>query len=635
MEFPRAAFRCGALLVLFLSTAIEVAIARPIDWPHPRGPELNGVIMGAALSDEWPEQGPPILWRRSLGQGYSGIVVAAGRCYTQFQNSGGQHVVCFDLDTAEEIWRTRHGLPWQLDGDWPGPYAAPVYADGNVYFSGCFGTVGCLRARDGKLLWSVDLQKRFAGQGTEFGYACVPLVDHGKVFLPVGGKGASVVALDARSGALIWKSGSDHASYCGSIAITVDGRRQVVSYLQNITVGHDPITGVELWRHTRGHGYAEHAAWPIWDPPHLFYSEPFREGTQILKLDYVNDAPRMTEVWHSDVLCNDIFSSVIVDGHIYGFDIVDYQAVHDGESEGRFKCIELATGTEKWAITNTAHAMVLTDRTNLVIFNELGEIILAEATPEEYRERSRARLFEDVQCWVAPAYYDGRLLIRAKSDIACIYLGDPAAARLGELQRAATVERRAGHPGVLDRHRSEAYFAPTVRDLNGWYWLSLLGVVLPITGLGILIRRTVSLSLFLGVGTVIGGLVACPFYTAQFERLVFTWPVAVHAVYFGVVQGCSSALGSDSRRAGWLARGTLVVLSGTCFAYHALCRSHFIVMGWGFLIGILPALPITLILIRAMEPLTRSMSAAPLIVSWMLSYSVFYWSAAMFIHLRT
>ena len=500
MEFSRCTLVWRSLFTLTLFWSFQTWASDPTNWSHPRGPQFNGVIEGGQLADEWPNDGPPVLWRRTLGQGYSGFVIVGGQFFTQFQSAKGQHVAGFDLDSGKEVWRTRYGLPWQLDGDWPGPYATPVYANGKVYFAGCFGMVGCMRARDGKLLWSINVQEEFAGKGTEFGYGCVPLVESGLVYLPVGGEGASVVALDAESGALVWKAGSDPASYCGSLAISVEGHRQIVSYLQNVTVAHDPNSGAELWRHTRGHGYAEHAAWPIWDPPYLFYSEPFREGTKVLKLDYTNSSPRMTEVWQSDVLCNDIFSSVIVDGHIYGFDMLDYQAVHEGESDGHFKCIELATGAERWAVTNTGHAMVLTDRTNLVVFNERGELILVDARPDHYRERSRARIFDDVQCWIAPAFYDGRLLLRGRTNIACVFIGKPTGDRLQKLQELAATDLKVEQTGILERYRSDAYFAPSLRDLNSWFWFSLLGVVLPTAGLVLMFHRTLSPALLLGCG---------------------------------------------------------------------------------------------------------------------------------------
>ncbi len=591
---------------------------------------------GSELVKEWPTEGPPILWRQSLGQGYSGFVIVAGQFYAQFQTSAGQQIACFELDSGKEVWRTRYGLPWQLDGQWPGPYASPVYAEGRVYFAGCFGEVGCVRARDGKLLWSINVQERFEGRGTEFGYGCTPLVDNETVYFPVGGQGASVVALDAKTGRLRWKSGSEPASYCGSLAITVDGQRQIVSFLQNITVGHAADSGKELWRHARGHGYAEHAAWPIWSPPYLFYSEPFREGAYVLKLDHLDGKARMSEVWHSDVICNDIFSSVIVDGYIYGFDILDFQAIHNGQSDGNFKCVELTTGKEMWAVTNTAHAMVLTDQTNLIIFNELGELILADASPEAYRERARTRLVQDVQCWVPPAYSDGRLLVRAGNDILCVYLGDTNAPGFRNLlaNGSDTVIPKA-QPGFFDRYRTEAYFAPTALELAEWFCVSLLGVILPIAGLALIFGKRVPFGWLLTGGAAIAGAVACPIFTGYFERLMFTWPVMIHAVYFAVVHSCAAALGNDSKRAGWIARGGLLVMITGCLFYHRLCEYYFIVMGLGFLVGILPALPLTLLALRKMAKGTRTGSRPALIVIWIASYTVFYWSAAAFILWRT
>ena len=407
---------------------------------------------------------------------------------------------------------------------------------------------------------------------------------------------------------------------------------QIISYLENITVANDPITGEELWRHTRGHGYAEHAAWPIWNPPYLLYSEPFREGTQALKLDYLDDSPRMQEIWHSDVLCNDIFSSVIVNGHIYGFDLFDFQAIHGGH----FKCIELATGKEKWAVTNTTHATVLTDQTNLLVLNELGELILAAADPAGYREKARAQIFQDIQCWVAPAYHDGRLLVRGGSNVACVYLGDPAAERLKELRSIEVVANAVIQPGILERFRGETYFAPTLKDLNEWLWFSLVGVVLPTGMLTFAFRRKLRGVILFGGGTFMIGLIACPVFTAMFERLVFTWPVALHASYFAVAQICVQAVQGNDRRIGWAARGGLLGFVGICAGYQMLCRDHFIVAGWGFLTGILPAFLVTLTLNRFMNRPDRNTNDFPTLVpSWTASFVVFYWSAAIFIHLRT
>jgi outer membrane protein assembly factor BamB len=177
------------------------------DWPHLRGPKYDAISTETGLADAWPADGPPVLWRRDLGQGYSGFVVVGGRVFTQMQTLAGQFVVCLDAETGAERWRYRYGWPWQPAGRYPGPYATPTWNVGRVYFSGPDGLVGCLDAETGRSVWSVNVLRRFTGRGAEFGYACTPLVEDGKVILPVGGPGASLVALDATDGSTAWQSG--------------------------------------------------------------------------------------------------------------------------------------------------------------------------------------------------------------------------------------------------------------------------------------------------------------------------------------------------------------------------------------------------------------------------------------------
>src|SRR5262249_532540 len=147
------------------------------DWPHQRGPGYDGVSAETGLADAWPEDGPPRLWSRDLGQGYSGFVVGEGKLFTQRQALGGQSVLCLDPDTGPTVWETRCDWPWQPKGAYPGPYATPTWYRGKVYYSCPAGAVGCLDARTGASLWSLNVRDRFSGRGWEFGYAATPLVE--------------------------------------------------------------------------------------------------------------------------------------------------------------------------------------------------------------------------------------------------------------------------------------------------------------------------------------------------------------------------------------------------------------------------------------------------------------------------
>src|SRR5437764_1212359 len=138
-------------------------------------------------------------------------------------------------------------LRWRASGV-PIP-AAPVLA----------GLAGCLDAATGRSLWEVNVLRHFKGQGAGFGYACTPLVEDGKVILPVGGPGASLVALDAADGSTVWQAGDDPGSYTPALPITIAGRRWVVAFLRNSLIAVDLKTGEPRWHEEVSTHYDEHA----------------------------------------------------------------------------------------------------------------------------------------------------------------------------------------------------------------------------------------------------------------------------------------------------------------------------------------------------------------------------------------
>lgn len=181
--------------------------------------------------------------------------------FTQVQTLGGQYVVCLHADTGETIWERRYDWPYDAAGVYPGPRATPTLYQDRLYFAAPNGLIGCLIAESGELVWSVNVVEKYAARGVDFGYSCSPTVLEGQVLLPVGGRGASLVALSASDGRERWKSGDDPASYTPAYPITHQGRDLVIGYLQNALIACDRATGEIVWRHSLSHGYDEHAAW--------------------------------------------------------------------------------------------------------------------------------------------------------------------------------------------------------------------------------------------------------------------------------------------------------------------------------------------------------------------------------------
>jgi hypothetical protein len=254
-------------------------------WPQFRGPGYDAHSGETELADSWPAKGPPVLWTREIGPGYSGLVAQGGRVYTQAQALAEQKLLALDADTGQTIWEHGYTWPYQAGGMFPGPRATPTFSNGRIYFAAPSGVVGCLDAADGHALWSVNVIEKFDGRGAGFGYACSPVVEDGKVILPVGGPSASVVALDADTGATRWTSGSAPASYCSAMPITFRGRRQVVVFLQNTLAGFDLQTGRLLWEQAYSRGFEEHAAALLYDEPYLRAMQAYRAGSDLYVLE--------------------------------------------------------------------------------------------------------------------------------------------------------------------------------------------------------------------------------------------------------------------------------------------------------------------------------------------------------------
>ena len=629
--------RRAPCIAAVLVVAALSACAPAADWPHLRGPACTAVSAETGLAQSWPAEGPPVLWCIDLGQGFSGFAAVGDRLYTQVQWRSGQHVVCLDAATGRRIWQCRYGWPWKPDSTWPGPMATPTVEGGRVYVAGALGLVGCVRARDGRMLWSVNVTETFKGRGTEYGYACSPLVEDGKVFVPVGGKGAAVVALSADDGAVVWQAGDWPASYSPAFPITAGGRRQIVVYLQNVVVGFDPSDGRILWHHRLSDGYDEHAAWPLYEEPYLLTAAAFRGGATVLRLG----AGPPEVVWHSDVLSNDVFSSLVLDGHVYGFDLHDLQPRPERAAAGLFKCLDLATGHVRWATDRTGHTTVVAADGKLILWTESGDLILARASPEAYEELARAPVFPGEVCWTAPALYGRRLFVRNHTRAACLWLGDPnelTAAQRGTA--TASLARPAGRDRAQPVWSGRALYAPTLAHMRRWFAFSMLGVLAPSAALALLAwlaarrkrpdralaraRATFAAAAFLlgAGGTVVASRAAGEF--------VFTWPVALFVAFQAtalVAAGARYGGGSEMKRARWHSRAAIVGLAVLCGVYAYLCRELAIMMGYGFLAGLVPAFPVAALAAWRMR--VRQRAWADLL--WTaVSFSAYFWASAAF-----
>src|SRR5918998_4279565 len=253
---------CLCLSVVSVTSSASMA-ASTSDWPQWRGPGRDGVSQERGLLKQWPAGGPKLLWQvNDIGDGYSTPAIVGTRIYLM-SNRGMENEFVQALSTKDgkPIWTTRVGNVGNPDQN--PPYAkarsTPTVDGDLLYALSSDGDLPCLEVKSGKIRWQKNVRKEFGGQPGQWAYAESPLVDGDLVVVTPGGAEATLVALDKRTGALVWKSaipGGDPAGYASAIVVQGGGRRQYVQLLSKGIVGVDAKTGQFLWR------YAEAAKGP-------------------------------------------------------------------------------------------------------------------------------------------------------------------------------------------------------------------------------------------------------------------------------------------------------------------------------------------------------------------------------------
>ncbi|MGD9127141.1 MAG: PQQ-binding-like beta-propeller repeat protein, partial [Planctomycetia bacterium] len=430
-----------SMLLLLIACCAEVTGEEAAPWPQRRGVHWDAIAEEAGPVEPWLSSRPPIIWSRSLGRSYSGFTAADRRLYTQSQTLTRQTVECLDPRTGKTVWQYPYDWPFDPAGLYPGPRATPTWYGGKVYFVSPDLLVGCVDGRSGKRVWERNLGAEYTSRGTEFGYACSPTIVDGRLILPLGAKGACVIALDPSDGSTVWTTEGRHpASYCSAIPIRFDDRSLAIVILRNDVLMLDVGTGKVVWEKKLSSGYDEHSAAPLWEvideTGYLVIAQPFQAGAKCFTFKIKSpekDGPVSKDsaplpslevklAWTCDGFSNDTASSVLYRGHVYGFDLQDVQAKKHRASKGVFKCLDVTDGHVCWESDRPGHATVLVADEKLLLWNDSGEFILARATPEKYDELARATVFSNEVCWTAPTFYDGRVFLRSPTRVACLAL---------------------------------------------------------------------------------------------------------------------------------------------------------------------------------------------------------------------
>lgn len=406
-------FAAGAGLLLLLSTAS--ALAAEAEWPQFLGPQRNGISSETGLIDTFPATGPKQVWRVPGGVGMAGLVVSRGKLVTTVQAEGSQLVAAFNAADGKSLWRTAIAPAYQ-NSMGPGTRATPTIAGDRVFAYSGEGILAALNFADGKLLWSKNLFDELGGNPPDYGMACSPLVLGERVIVTVGSLSATVVALDAATGKLVWKAGDDPNGYSSPALLEVGGRKQLVVCSGMSVLGLDPEGGAVLWRHPYITDFNCNTATPIAVDGSVFVSSGENHGSVLLGLKPMGDKFEVSVVWKSNgpqsTLRAEWQTPVLLDGKLYGLDNIG-----GAGPITHLTCIDAATGSRLWQQLRFGKGNMTAADGKLWVSTLDGALILVRAVPTGFEELARADV--GISTRQAPTLADGRLYLRDDADIVC------------------------------------------------------------------------------------------------------------------------------------------------------------------------------------------------------------------------
>jgi len=359
--------------------------ASTYDWPQWRGPERNGISKERGLLKEWPAGGPKLLWQvNDIGDGFSTPAVVGSRIYLM-SNRGleNEFVQALSTQDGKVVWTTRVGNVGNPDQNprYPKARSTPTVDGDLIYALSSDGDLACLEAKSGRIRWQKSLRKDFGGQPHEWAYAESPLVDGDVVVVTPGGAQATMVALNKKTGAVIWKSAipdGDPAGYASAIVVQGGGRKQYVQFLSGGLVGVDARTGQFLWRYKEVVKGPAQVFTPIARDGYV-YAGALSVGGGLVHLKAAGNGVVAEQVYFERGLPNGFGVAVLVGDYLYGFEPGQQQMV----------AVEFATGKVRWKAESLGRASVTYADGLLYVHAWKGDIGLVEATPEGYREKGR------------------------------------------------------------------------------------------------------------------------------------------------------------------------------------------------------------------------------------------------------
>lgn len=447
------------------------------DWPRFLGPRGDNTSRETGLIDRFSEAGPPIVWEKSIGTGYSAPSVRGTRLVLHHRVGGEEVVESFDALTGKPGWR--HAYPSSYVDPYGynnGPRCTPLLTSNRCYTFGAEGRLLCFDLLSGKVIWERDTAKDWNVPQAFFGVGSTPLLEEDKLIVMIGGQpNSGVVALHAETGRTLWENvgrtnwngaitigwraeipyrwtGEEkQASYASPVVATIHGKRHLFCFMRQGLVSLNPTNGeihFSRWFQSVANDSVNAMVPIVQDDLVLISAAYYRVGAVLLRIR--PDGRSFGEVWRipqhpldardrdpdgrwkQPVLEIHWNTPVLHNGYLYAYS-------GRNEPDATFRCVELKTGKLMWSRDERwrGHpppsvkaqppvfgrgSAILADG-KLIALGEGGLLGLFRPNTKQCEEMSRWQVPSlHYPCWAAPVLSKKKLYLRSEDRLVCVDL---------------------------------------------------------------------------------------------------------------------------------------------------------------------------------------------------------------------
>ena len=466
---PQGVLRSRCLLVYIL-----VAFApkvRAADWPCFLGPNGDNTTDETGLLEKWQTAGPPLVWERAVGSGYSAPSVRGDILVLHHRQGDKEVVEAFNAVTGSPLWRYSYQSQFTDPfGYNNGPRCTPLLTSNRCYTFGAEGKLLCLELQTGRLIWQRDTSRDWNVPEAFFGVGSTPLLEGGKLIVMVGGQpDSAVVALDPETGRTLWEAGGRRtwdgartigwrggapyhwtgdeklASYSSPVAATIHGWRLLLCLTRQGLLSLNPTNGAvnfSRWFQSPVNESVNAMRPVVKDDLVLISAAYYRIGAVLLRVN--PDGKSFEEAWRSPAnpterdpttgaLVSPVLeihwnTPVLYGGFLYAFS-------GRNEPDATFRCVEFTTGKLFWSLDERWRphsaeqpdvygrgSAILADH-KLIVLGEGGKLALFAPNPKKPQELCSWQVPQlHYPCWAAPVLSRKRLYLRDEDRLVCLDL---------------------------------------------------------------------------------------------------------------------------------------------------------------------------------------------------------------------